>query len=132
MKIREIFTKTINYTLLNINLNIIDQKAEFLIDDRFDDIHIEKDKLSLIYVREIVFPAENSYKLEIKVRVRRTAKEDVDLKEILNEKTILENADNILNLVSNYVSLLISEMTGSFGNVPLVTPPTFLKQKNKT
>lgn len=81
--------------------------------------------LVLTFMRDVNFEPVSMFNLKVVFNIILTFKEDVkdDIKTINWSQALIENPNIYLGNVVSRVSHLIAEITASFGQQPLITPP---------
>lgn len=127
-----IYLNDIKYQLLSLQITPKNIKTE--LKDSLDvKISDEKDKLNVIFTREITHTPNELFNLVVSFGCIYTFKKEYigkDELDNINFKSMLEENKNILflNIIAR-TSQLISEITSSHGQPPLITPPIYIKQK---
>ncbi len=112
--------KNIQYISVNPSKN---KKIDFS-----DEIKITEKNENLVkfdIVRNLSVDLDIAYNLEIVVSLTLFAKDNVDLSKSFTDEFIEKNKDEIAGNVMNFISALISQITGSFNGFPIVTPPIY-------
>lgn len=120
----------IGILLKSINFENTDLKNTNKIDfeDEFSLVALQQDIAEFQITRSLVVDVQVSYTLKIVSGVQIYAKDGVDLTKQLTEDIIEKNKDEISSTVMVFISSLISQITGSFNGVPVITIPA-LKSK---
>ena len=104
--------------------------------DQFKTVFIEPDFAEFEITRLVSVDIRHAYNLKVVAGVQVFAKDGIDLTKSLNEKVIEENRNTISSTVMNFISALVTQITGSFNEIPIITPPSLKleetnQQKNK-
>ena len=73
---------------------------------------------------------ERKERLKIKVKVVRFAEENVDLTQEISDDYIKENINKLLGPALSFMSALVAQITGSFGELPFITAPSFYDEED--
>lgn len=98
--------------------------------DEWEVVKKGERNIALLYKRKVYFEPENRFRLEIDVRIVASAndKSNVDLNDCSDED--IQNAiDKIIGIIPSYMSALVSQITGSFTDIPVISPPFFIKKE---
>lgn len=118
-----------------VNLRNIDYKSfrgdkkEVKVNDSYQIIGLLSDEIDIIFTREVILDLESGFILTVSVEFKRYAEKDVNLNELLTEEIIQNNIYDLFDPVTNYVSLIISQITSSFNRAPIVTSPKYISSK---
>lgn len=130
---KEIFLDTINYKRIeNLNRNIKGEVA-LLCEDNIKATANDKG-VRIIVTRSLTFDPKELFSLtvsfgpDLKFNERKTEYDwfDVNLAEEFRE-----NGDFITIQLMNRITLLIGEITSSFGQQPFILPPNLAKKQKK-
>lgn len=110
--------------------------VDFKINDHIEIIDVNDKMLTIEFTRSLIELDLDELFLEISVLITFKVKKEFDntivfLSKIKQEdlkKVILENEDFFLSCSICTVSLLISQILSSFGRIPPITPPLFIKE----
>jgi len=132
----DVFTNFVDASLVQIVYTKVDKSSkgfdETYLEDKYEVVSCSAEKLIINYERGVNVPCNKDiYNLKVIAKVVRDAKDNIDLSKVVNEEFIVNNIDDILCIAFNFVSSLISNITGAFGSIPIVTPPALLKQAKK-
>lgn len=122
---------SIGIILKKINFDNVDPEKESKIDftDSFIIVSKQKDVVEFEISRTVIANLQTSFNLNVSAGLQVYAKEGVDLTTQLTDALISENIKDISKTVMSFLSSLISQITGSFNGIPIVTPP--ILQDNK-
>lgn len=132
MNFKECFTDEYQYSLKSINYKTIESQEifdtiELNCSDEINSINIENG-LELTFSRKVFFIPKCMYELTVTYSVKLFF---VDNTKEINCEELLDNLKNEENVyLSNIISrasLLISDITSSYGQNPVITPPVFIK-----
>lgn len=132
MNFKEYFTDEYQYSLKSIVYETIESKETFdtielNCSDDINSISVENG-LELTFSRKVFFVPKCMYELTVTYSVKLFYVDNT--KEINREELldILKNEENVyLSNIISRASLLISDITSSYGQNPVVTPPVFIK-----
>lgn len=103
-----------------------------------DQIDVELDKqigIRVIVTREIYFEPESIFKIKVSfgTDLRFNPENVMEYKwdELNLAEEFKENGDFVTRNLMSRISLLIAQITSSFGQQPIVTPPGILSLNNK-
>ena len=103
-------------------LNCIDTIKAELVDPR----HV-----CVEYTRELNFSTQDIFELSVTFGALYTINEDsdqnIDWNNIDISAELLKSGAPVLNVLTSRISLLISQITSSYGQPPVVTPPTLIQ-----
>lgn len=132
MNFKECFTDEYQYSLKSIDYKTIESQEifdtiELNCSDEINSINIENG-LELTFSRKVFFIPKCMYELTVTYSVKLFY---VDNTKEINCEELLDNLKNEENVyLSNIISrasLLISDITSSYGQNPVITPPVFIK-----
>jgi hypothetical protein len=123
-----VILKSIDYKSLSVKGKKDDENA-VIVEDKCNIIEFTSSQITFLFSREINVQIDVGYKLVIEVEFKRFANEGVDLKEIFTEEEIKKDIRLFVSPVTNYVSLLVSQITSTFNHAPIVTPPSYIESK---
>lgn len=123
--IQELIQDSVGLVLKSINYESFDPKQESKITytDSFTMVSKNKDIVEFEVSRKIIGNLQVGFSLNVSAGVQIYAKKGVDLNTQLTDEIIQENIIAITKTVMSFVSSLITQITGSFGNIPIVTAP---------
>lgn len=132
MNFKEYFTDEYQYSLKSIVYETIESKEmfdtiELNCSDEINSISVENG-IELAFSRKVFFIPKCMYELTVTYSVKLFYVDNT--KEINHEELldILKNEENVyLSNIISRASLLISNITSSYGQNPVVTPPVFIK-----
>ena len=127
---QEIFLSNVNY---NMSFVVNTNGETHLVVKDWLEVSLENAKIKVIFSREVKTEPVELFELNVAMGCLLPIKEEflkdsnwkIDElnKEIKDDKRILSG------LISR-VSLLISQITSSYGQSPIITPPNFIEQKS--
>lgn len=113
-----VLLKSINYESVALkNSNKVDFEDEFKV------VEVKTDIAEFQISRQLIVDVQVAYTLNVVAMIQVYAKENVDLKKQLTDEIIEKNKDDLSRTVMIFVSSLISQITGSFNGVPVITAP---------
>lgn len=96
------------------------------------DADIEDNQLHLTVTRNIRFDPSDLFELTVSYGVvlsfNSETKNDVNWDEIDIQEEFKEYGSFVLSNIMNRISLLISQITSSYGQPPIIMPPTFIRE----
>ncbi len=127
---QQTFLESVNYQVLQLVaggsrnvLTIMDVLSANVINDK---------QIKVVFGRQLAFQPVGLFDLSVSFGAILTFKEGAYEKENWSSydlsKEIIDNSPNIINNLAARTSLVISEITSSFGQNPIITPPNFHKQ----
>ena len=123
-----IYLQNISYKLISLEMNPEQTKTD-VIDHISTELISDYKELRVLFTRTIKFNPERLYELSITYGAIYTFNEGYskELLENINFDNLILRSNNIMftNIISR-TSLLISQITSSHGQFPMVTPPLFL------
>lgn len=105
--------------------------SEISVEDNYVVENIDKDSLRLLFERSVTLDFERKENLKIKVSIVRFGADGVDLTKELTEDLIRENINHLLGPALSFMPTLVAQITGSFGDLPFVTAPSFYDDDEK-
>ncbi len=116
----------IGVLLKSVNFESADLKNTNKVDfeDEFSVFGINSDIAEFQITRKLVVDVQVAYTLSVVSRVQVYAKDGVDLTKQLTDEIIEKNKDEISRTVMVFTSSLITQITGAFNGVPVITVPT--------
>lgn len=127
---QEIFLSNVSYNMsLAVNKTL---ETHLVINDGLD-VSLENAKIKVIFSREVKTEPVELFALNVAVGCLLPIKDEFskinwDICEL--NQSIKEDRRILSGLISR-ASLLISQITASYGQPPIITPPTFLKKKGE-
>lgn len=128
----EFSLKKIDYRMLDITDSSSEKKLNCT-----DIVHAEltdNSHVKIEYTRELQFETNDVFYLAVVFEAIFTIDEDSDLK-IDWEKTdisseFVKKPPEAFSIITSRTSLLIAQITSSYGQPPLITPPTFVRNED--
>lgn len=121
----EVYLESINYKKLD-DIEVEDKLALDCIDNIKADI-INEDQVKIIFIRSLKFDPECLFELKVAFgavfNLNKEYKEEVEWSKIDLSEELRKSGDNVLGEIISRVSLQIAEITSSFGQSPIITPP---------
>lgn len=93
--------------------------------------NVEKESAELLIERKIHSRATPGFILSVKAKIVYAAEDGVDLREHFTNQYVKENINNLAGFIMGYISALITQITSSFGNYPLITPVMIMEEQPK-
>lgn len=125
---QEIFLDTISYKRIEDSKNEEKQELSLLCKDDIDTL-VTDDFVQIIITRELVFYPEAMFSLIVSFGAClkfNERKEEQNWADIDLAKEFSENGQFITSQLMSRISLLIGQITSSFGQQPLVLPVTII------
>lgn len=126
---QEYYLDSISYE--RIEKNFSQTEVQIFCKDVITANVFEGDKVRVTVTRELKFAPEILFKLLISygvvLRIASEKKNDIDWEKIDLSSEFRDNGSFATGNLFNRISLLIGNITGSFGQSPLIVPPQFLK-----
>ena len=128
---QEIFLDTINYRRIENSGNELEQEVALLCQDNIK-ASVNDEGVRIIVTRSLVFESEKIFVLsvsfgdELKFNNRKS---EQDWMKINLAEEFMQNGDFVTTQLMSRISLLIGQITSSFGQQPLILP-TMLAKKN--
>lgn len=97
--------------------------------DEFEIIERTSDMVEFEISRNVTAALEVAYDLKVVVRLQVFALEGKDLVKEFTDSFIDDHKKELAGTAMNYISALITQITGSFNSVPIITVPTFKVEK---
>lgn len=98
------------------------------------DVDINQDIVKLTVKRVLKFEPEEIFELSVSygatLKIKKEKKQDYDWNKINLAEEFRENGQFVLGNLMNRISLLIAEITSSFGQEPLILPPVISPKDN--
>lgn len=119
-----IVKKGVGIKLINIEYKEMESsdRGEITAADRFTIVKVEKETAELLVERKIKATGRPAFILTVKAKVSYVAEEGIDLTEKFDKDYLKKHVNELTGLAMSYISALITQITGSFGNYPLITP----------
>lgn len=99
--------------------------------DNYRVVSLLEKEITILFTREVILDLAAGYTLSVEVEFKRFAKEGFNLGDILKEEIVDQNIDELSAPITNYMSLLIAQITASFNRQPIITSPNYIGDKNK-
>lgn len=131
------FLPTFEYSLEQVNykrLDTVDSSDEKQLNctDKLRNMLIDEKHVSFEFTRELHFSSNDLFALSVTFSAVYTLNEndhgDIDWNSSEVAKDILHSNSTFLNMLITRASLLISQLTSSFGQAPIITPPTSIRE----
>lgn len=128
---QEYYLDAISYERIDRAINA--PKIELNCADRID-VKTADDKVVVTVTRKLSFSPEALFSLSIKYGAvlcfDPEKKKDVDWGNVNLADEFISNGTFVTSNLLNRISLLIGEITGSFGQTPIIVPPQFLNRES--
>jgi hypothetical protein len=133
------FSKKYQFHLKSIDYKMLDrlpsQKKYELSCQDYLKTEVAQNELHIDFVRNMKFTPKGLYTLTVAFgavfEFNNDIKDEIDFKKIDWDLEVLKNREKFLSNVTARASLLISQITSSYGLVPVITPPTMLQDNNE-
>lgn len=122
------FKDEYQFSLKNVSYSKVESEVptecELKITDTID-VEINDDLLNIMFTRNVYFEPVSMFKLKVIFDIVLNFNEEMKEKatSINWSQTLLDNPNIYLGNVVSRISHLIAEITASFGQQPLITPP---------
>lgn len=119
------------------NLKKIDYKSfngdkqSMSVKDNYRVVSLLEKEITVLFTREVILDLATGYTLSVEVEFKRFAKEGINLDNILKGEIVDQNIDELSAPITNYISLLVAQITASFNRQPIITSPNYIGDKNK-
>ncbi len=129
MQLNEHLTSEVWVDLKSINYKSLEaaQKQTVTTKDSYEVLNKTANEITIMFHREVNLAISRGYNLKIDVEFKRYAKENVNFEEILSDEIIEENIIALCNPITNYVSLLVAQISANFNRQPIISAPIFIK-----
>ncbi len=128
---QEIFLDTINYRRIENSGNELEQEVALLCQDNIK-ASVNDEGVRIIVTRSLVFEPEKIFVLSVSFGAElkfNNRKSEQDWMKINLAEEFMQNGDFVTTQLMSRISLLIGQITSSFGQQPLILP-TMLAKKN--
>lgn len=128
---QEFYLDKISYNRINKNRQV----AEYIL-SCIDSIEtgVDEDGVKLTIKRVLKFDPEGVFALSVSfgaiLKFNKEKKGEYDWKNINLTEEFRENGQFVLGNLMNRISLLIAEITSSFGQTPIILPPSIAPKSN--
>ena len=129
----EFMLSSANYQVKSAPIDPTNQKLMIL--DNIEVFRRSNHTIKVDFTRSVNFQPEQLFELSVKFSIFLSPKNtSIDLNQ-LSDSAIIESLTTgssvITNNIMSRISLLIAQITSSFGQMPLSTAPLFLQKKKK-
>jgi hypothetical protein len=111
------------------------EQYELICEDYINTEILQEKKLYIVFLRQVKFKPNALYNLSVSFGAVFTfkdeAKNDLDLHSINWGDEVVDNWMKFLSNITSRASMLISQITSSYGQSPVVTPPNIIKEVQK-
>lgn len=128
---QEIFLDTISYRRIENSGNELEQEVALLCQDNIK-ASVNDEGVRIIVTRSLVFEPEKIFVLSVSFGAElkfNNRKSEQDWMKINLAEEFMQNGDFVTTQLMSRISLLIGQITSSFGQQPLILP-TMLAKKN--
>ncbi len=128
---QEFYLDTISYNRMDKK----EQTTEYLLNciDNID-VEVNEETVNLIVKRVLKFEPEEIFELSVSygaiLKFDKNKKNDYDWEKMNLAEEFRKNGQFVLGNLMNRISLLIAEITSSFGQAPIILPPSIAPRKN--
>lgn len=128
----KILKENIEVSLTGIEYKTIEPTGKKVIEasDTFSILNVSRNTALISIERKLVADIVKPFELTVKVQVGFDALEVVDLTKHFTTKYLQEHVNELCGVPMSFISALITQITGSFGGFPLITP-AIIVQNNK-
>lgn len=94
--------------------------------------NISNQWLNIVYGRQLMFEPEALYAINVEFEIHIPFKDEIDPNTIkVNwEKELIDTENSYISNIASRISLLISTITSSYGQQPVITPPLPMFENN--
>lgn len=128
----QFYLKKIDYKMLNEPE--FDKECKLVCEDHINTEIVQMGQLHIDFVRNIKFDPDSLYSLSVAFgavfEFKNDIKDEVDIAKINWDTEVVKNRQKFLSNIVSRASLLISQITSSYGLTPVVTPPTIIQNDN--
>ena len=125
---QQTFLSNVEYRLLELVAS--GSKNVINVADNLEARFLDPKHIKLTLTRKLTFNPAGLFELSVSFETILTLREDsyylVDWKTYDVAEEIVRNSKNLINPLAARISLLIAEITSSYGQNPIVTPPTVI------
>ena len=125
---QQTFLSNVEYRLLELVAS--GSKNVINVADNMEARFLDPKHIKLTLTRKLTFNPAGLFELSVSFGTILTLREDsyylVDWKTYDVAEEIVRNSKNLINPLAARISLLIAEITSSYGQNPIVTPPTVI------
>ncbi|OKZ95467.1 MAG: hypothetical protein BHV90_22750 [Clostridiales bacterium 42_27] len=120
----DIFLEDISYSRLETNITT---DCSLNCTDNINAQLIENQGIKLVVTRALEFEPESIFSMKVAFGAKLYFKEDkmkaFDWSQLNLAEEFRENGDFVINELMSRITLMIAQITASFGQVPLILPP---------
>lgn len=98
-------------------------------EDTFSILEVKEDTAKILIERKMIADVRNPFELSVKTEVEFRALEGVDLTKHFTSEYIKEHINELSGVPMSLISALVTQITGSFGGFPIITPAIFIQNK---
>lgn len=128
---QQTFLSNVEYRLLELVAS--GSKNVINVADNLEARFLDPKHIKLTLTRKLTFNPAGLFELSVSFGTILTLREDsyylVDWKTYDVAEEIARNSKNLINPLAARISLLIAEITSSYGQNPIVTPPTIITKQ---
>lgn len=132
--IEKYFSGGCSISLENVTYNKLDEIDDEVSLSVKDNLEIKEDhssnNIELLISRHLTFEPKSLVDINVSfgvvMELDSKFKGDTQLDHELLKKELLNNDNVIMPIIMSRISLLISQLTSSYGERPIITPPTFM------
>lgn len=128
---QEIFLDEVNYKRIDSSNKEPKQEFALLCQDNVR-VSISEEGVRVVITRSMVFDPRQIFSLNVSFGIDlkfNEKKMEYDWKNINLAEEFMENGDFVTTQLVSRISLLIAQITSSFGQPPIISPPTLAEQK---
>ena len=128
----KIIKDNIGVSLAGIQYEKIDSTGKNIIEaeDKFSILEVKEDSAKILIERKMVADVRNPFELSVKTEVEFRALEGVDLTKHFTLDYIKDHINELSGIPMSLISALVTQITGSFGGFPIITPAIFIQKKD--
>jgi hypothetical protein len=135
----KLFFENVKYSLENIHYKILkqapqDEEISVEIKDKFEIENLSFEQIDLIVSRTIGFHPKCMFNLIVEAKLKLPLNQD-DKKFIGTQENLTKYTNDHIETIINRsnlmetISLLVSQITSSYGKVPIISPPVFVMER---
>lgn len=140
LELKDIISNRITTVLQSVRYDLIGddvEKCMLVCEDKFELNEVTSDRFSFFINRHVRFEPASTFDIEIRFMTERYLKDEyighveVELEKYEIKNEFMKDTSFYTNYEDSWVSMIIAQLTGSFGNSPLITPPMFCFEEER-
>lgn len=126
----KIIKDNIGVSLTEIQYKIIESTSKKIIEakDAVSIVEVKEDTAKIIIERKIIADVRKPFELSVKTEVEFSALEGIDLTKHFTSEYLNGHINELSGIPMSLISALVTQITGSFGGFPIITPAIFIKK----